>query len=909
MKKTALIALILFLSQQTGAQVISVSSNIVATPATDNTVPFLWDAEGQYMPMEWGLDLAWLDEGNLRRGLLFAGKDLITVIRGSFRPSDSNMSGELSTSQQNYVNRRANLIKAYCREDVKVNLNDDHGEVADEFQCANNTTAEKARCAEEWAKCIDVHRLAYQAKGINVESVSPVNETDYDYHGQISTNESIRKDVFTRICRLLTGSDYDYPSLGIHLVGGNTLNDDKALSYWSSFRNYLGEGNTHQLAGSFDNYAAFFPRVVSAGQIATNDELHNVMECMVGVEYNLQRGIWWGTCEHTRSQFMKASNNGVRLAYSENRNKWTAASVYRHNDGTVEGFTGASERQATTTTYRFVSQDRDVWYDGHGPMREYVLKVEADPSGAYGSDQQLSREELVNIQTGEDIQPVINGTYRIANKANITLSITSGARLGAYSSAANWSVTPHERTWSGDISYHVIKLANGSSTPTYLDVLNWGLTKGTEVTAYQGGFGNNEQWYLRYAGDGSFYIMSRHNAMCLQPKNGSASTNTALEVAPVTGANYQKWRFLATDLASVPASNPQQASEFEVTGQACSVKLSWNFPYNSRTHTYTTANYSFNVLRRVKGETEWQLLAAGLLGTSFVDNTAIPGVQYEYSIRTRFTHNLNRGTSPLAAQEASVTGEKALLGWWCTGDSLQDASVNGNHSAFYGEAAYVDGKIEGTKAISLSSKKFLQLPSTIASRDAFTFAAWVYWTGGNNWQRIFDFGNGEDQYMFLTPSNGSEMRFVLKNNGEEQILSTSPLTKSTWMHVAATVDESGAALYVNGVKVSEKSVGIVPSDFNPIFNYIGRSQFTADPYFSGRINDVRAYNYALSSDDVAKLYNGEDPTGVETLQGSRFKVQEVQEGQEGEYYDLGGRRANAAQKGYVITQGKKYYNR
>ena len=905
MKKTPLIALILCFAQQVGAQVVSVSSNIVATPPTDNTVPFQWDAEGQSLPMQWGLDLAWLDEGNLRRGLLFAGKDLIDVIRASFRPSDSDMSGELSESQQEYLNKRVNLIKTYCKDNVLVNINDDHGDVGDEFMCKNTTATEKNRCAAEWAKCIDVHRLAYQAEGINVESVSPINENDYDYHGQVSTNSNIRRSVAKKICEYLY-NDYGYKELGIKLCGGNTLNCEGASTYWNDARQYLSMGNTHQLAGYFYQYADFFQEVRNAGQMPVNDELHNVMEAMVGVEYGLQRGIWWGSCEHTRSQFMKASNYGKRLAYSENRNKWTAASVYRHNDGTVEGFTGASERQATTTTYRFVSKDRDVWYGGHGPMREYVLTVEADPNGAYGSDLQRSREELVNIQTGEDIQPVIDGSYRIANRANLTLSITYAAKLGNYASASNWIVRPYDRTFNGDISYHLIKFDNGASVPTYLDVLNWGLTKGTEVISYAGGFGSNEQWYLRYAGDGCFYIMSRHNAMCLQPKNGSATSGASLEVAPVTGANSQKWRFLATDLSSVPSTSPQQASEFEVTGQPCSVKLKWNFPYNSRTKTYTKANYSFNVLRRVKGETEWQLLASGLLVTSFTDNTAVPGVQYEYSIRTRFTHNLNRGSQPLAAQEASVTDEKALLGWWCTGDSLKDASVNGNHSAIYGAATYTNGKVENTKAISLSSNKFLQLPSTIASRSAFSFAAWVYWTGGNNWQRIFDFGNSESQYMFLTPSNGSQMRFVLKNNGDEQILSTSSLAKNSWVHLVATVDENGAALYVNGTKVAEKAVGIVPSDFNPLFNYIGRSQFAADPYFSGRINDMRAYNYALSPDDVAKLYNGEDPTGIGTVPGEGFNVQGVQEA---EYYDLNGRRVKAGQKGYVITKGKKFYNR
>lgn len=35
-----------------------------------------------------------------------------------------------------------------------------------------------------------------------------------------------------------------------------------------------------------------------------------------------------------------------------------------------------------------------------------------------------------------------------------------------------------------------------------------------------------------------------------------------------------------------------------------------------------------------------------------------------------------------------------------------------------------------------------------------TVAAWVRWDGGNNWQRIFDFGSDIEKSMFLTPSNG-----------------------------------------------------------------------------------------------------------------------------------------------------------
>ena len=49
-------------------------------------------------------------------------------------------------------------------------------------------------------------------------------------------------------------------------------------------------------------------------------------------------------------------------------------------------------------------------------------------------------------------------------------------------------------------------------------------------------------------------------------------------------------------------------------------------------------------------------------------------------------------------------------------------------------------------------------------------------------------------------------------------------------------------------------ITIRPADFNPIFNYIGRSQFKGDPMFKGDVDDLRIYNYALSPDEVNALF-------------------------------------------------------
>ena len=81
---------------------------------------------------------------------------------------------------------------------------------------------------------------------------------------------------------------------------------------------------------------------------------------------------------------------------------------------------------------------------------------------------------------------------------------------------------------------------------------------------------------------------------------------------------------------------------------------------------------------------------------------------------------------------------------------------------------FTDGKIN--KAVQLNgSTEFLQLPTDIANHQNLTVSTWVKWDGGADWQRVFDFGSGEDQYMFLTySSNIQSLRFAMKNGAEEQ---------------------------------------------------------------------------------------------------------------------------------------------
>ncbi|TWT75708.1 Laminin G domain protein [Posidoniimonas polymericola] len=197
-------------------------------------------------------------------------------------------------------------------------------------------------------------------------------------------------------------------------------------------------------------------------------------------------------------------------------------------------------------------------------------------------------------------------------------------------------------------------------------------------------------------------------------------------------------------------------------------------------------------------------------------------------------------------------------------------SVQQNDAATSGGPGYTSG-VDGL-AIDLDGvNDVVTLPSDIADHDDITVATWVYWDGGGVWQRIFDFGNGTNEYMFLTPAagGGTSMRFAITvgSNGAEQVLEAPAIAPGVWTHVAVTLEGDLGMLYVNGAVADADTVTLNPSSFAPAFNYIGESQWP-DPLFNGRIDDFRIYNYALSGGEVGALAAAA-PAAAQTADGQQ----------------------------------------
>jgi hypothetical protein len=187
-----------------------------------------------------------------------------------------------------------------------------------------------------------------------------------------------------------------------------------------------------------------------------------------------------------------------------------------------------------------------------------------------------------------------------------------------------------------------------------------------------------------------------------------------------------------------------------------------------------------------------------------------------------------------------------------------------------GAVAFSTTRRVGTHAIALTANGatgggYVVVPSLHdLAPAALTISTWVYVTTAQRWQRVFDLGNSTTHNLALTTHNGTDqVRFVIRTGGvEQQLASTVVLSPSSWHHLAVVLPAGApytGRLYIDGVlAVSNAAMTFHAADLGATAsNFLGKSQFTVDPYFAGAFDDFRVYSRALTPEQITALFNAQ----------------------------------------------------
>ena len=186
-----------------------------------------------------------------------------------------------------------------------------------------------------------------------------------------------------------------------------------------------------------------------------------------------------------------------------------------------------------------------------------------------------------------------------------------------------------------------------------------------------------------------------------------------------------------------------------------------------------------------------------------------------------------------------------------------------------GDATILGGaKLSGTGFLDLDGlNDYVDLPDgIISSLEDASFEMWINWKGPSTsqWQRVFEFGDDQFNYLYLTPkssSSTSPVRYAFAlNSGEKRVNAayTIPSDGNTTTHMTVVFADTSdkAYLYINGELAGSRTTTANLSSLNDINNWLGRSQYAGRvPYFKGTFHEFRIYKRALGEVEVQASLN------------------------------------------------------
>jgi hypothetical protein len=176
--------------------------------------------------------------------------------------------------------------------------------------------------------------------------------------------------------------------------------------------------------------------------------------------------------------------------------------------------------------------------------------------------------------------------------------------------------------------------------------------------------------------------------------------------------------------------------------------------------------------------------------------------------------------------------------------------------------------LTGSNYVDVSSSSSLQ-PSTFSvaawfkTSKEYTSNAYIVNKGGYGSESV---GKNMNYGIFLDPYEHIRAGFETKSGGDQFVTSPAEYNDGRWHYAVVTYDGMTIRLFIDGIQVGSKSTSGAIADntgFQPL--RIGANSLTLDGYFTGNADEVRVWNRALSSQEVANAYGGVFSTDGQVL--------------------------------------------
>lgn len=255
----------------------------------------------------------------------------------------------------------------------------------------------------------------------------------------------------------------------------------------------------------------------------------------------------------------------------------------------------------------------------------------------------------------------------------------------------------------------------------------------------------------------------------------------------------------------------------------------------------------------------------------FVDTGLEPGSTHTYRIRVtdpfgNVVHGNNVSVTIADSGSVSAYAQEVLddnpVDYWRLGESagptVYDWAGWQNGTAgtgvTFGAAGAIGSDTNTAAGFSGTTAGLVATQSPIQGPDSFAVEAW-FKTTSTQGGKIVGFGDRNtgnsaayDRHVYM--DRQGRVLFGVYPGTMRTIQSGTGLNNGQWHHVVANLGPSGMQLYIDGIRVAQRSDTTFGQAYSGYWRIGGDSTWTGNQYFNGTIDDVAVYNAPLSIQKV-----------------------------------------------------------